>query len=300
MSKCILVVEDHEDNRQVLRDLLATSGFDMIEAWDGEAALTTAASKRPDLILMDIQLPGLDGCEVTRRLKADPTLAHIPIIAVTSYALSGDDAKASLAGCDMSPSLIARARSWRRSGNSWHEVGVLKGATHDNSDHISNRRRSSGTTAQIEHVVVAVAALEQHLMAWHRSNPVSKRLATIPGIGPIIAMAVAATAADPTGFRNGREFAAWLGLVPRQNSTGGKTRLGGISKRGNRYLRRLLINGASANLLRSKATNADPWVIGLRRRRLSLVVPVALANKTARIAWAVMHRQEDDQRMAAA
>ena len=100
MSKCILVVEDHEDNRQILRDLLGTSGFDMIEAWDGEAALTEAAAKRPDLILMDIQLPGLDGYEVTRRIKADPSLAHIPIIAVTSYALSGDDEKARLAGCD--------------------------------------------------------------------------------------------------------------------------------------------------------------------------------------------------------
>jgi transposase len=92
--------------------------------------------------------------------------------------------------------------------------------------------------------------------------------------------------------------------VPRQHSTGGKTRLGGISKRGNRYLRRLLINGASANLLRSKATNADPWVIGLRRRRPSLVVAVAMANKTARIAWAVMQRQEtyrqNYQRTAAA
>ena len=97
-----------------------------------------------------------------------------------------------------------------------------------------------------------------------------------------------------------REFAAWLGLVPRQNSTGGKHRLGGISKRGNQYLRRLLINGASANLLRSKATNADPWVIGLRQRRPSLVVAVALANKTARIAWAVMHRHENYQRVVAA
>ena len=86
--------------------------------------------------------------------------------------------------------------------------------------------------------------------------------------------------------------------MPRQNATGGKTRLGGISKRGNQHLR--LINGASANLLRSKATNADPWVIGLRRRRPSLVVAVALANKTARIAWAVMQREQDYQRMAVA
>jgi transposase len=153
---------------------------------------------------------------------------------------------------------------------------------------------------QIEQIGAAIAALEQQLMAWHKSNPVSQRLATIPGIGPIIATAIAATVTEPSGFRSGREFAAWLGLVPRQNSTGGKPRLGGISKRGNRYLRRLLINGASANLLRSKATNADPWVIGLRRRRPSLVVAVALANKTARIAWAVMQRKENYQRMAVA
>ena len=153
---------------------------------------------------------------------------------------------------------------------------------------------------QVEQLEAAVAALEKQLIAWHKANPVSQRLATIPGIGPIIATAVAATVVEAGGFRSGREFGAWLGLVPRQHSTGGKARLGGISKRGNRYLRRLLINGASANLLRSKATNADPWVIGLRRRRPSLVVAVALANKTARIAWAVMHRQENYQRMAAA
>jgi transposase len=153
---------------------------------------------------------------------------------------------------------------------------------------------------QVEQLQAAVAAMEEQLTAWHKSNPVSQRLATIPGIGPIIATAIASTVVEASGFRSGREFAAWLGLVPRQHSTGGKARLGGISKRGNRYLRRLLINGASANLLRSKATNADPWVIGLRRRRPSLVVAVALANKTARIAWAVMRRQENYRRMAAA
>src|SRR6266540_3287590 len=101
---------------------------------------------------------------------------------------------------------------------------------------------------QIEQIETAVAGLERQLLAWHKTNPVSQRLASIPGIGPIIATAIATTVADPKVFRSGREFAAWLGLVPRQNSTGGKTRLGGITKRGNRYLRRLLINGASANL----------------------------------------------------
>jgi len=153
---------------------------------------------------------------------------------------------------------------------------------------------------QIEQIETAVTALERQLLGWHKSNAVSQRLASIPGIGPIIATAIATTVADPKVFRSGREFAAWLGLVPRQNSTGGKTRLGGITKRGNRYLRRLLINGASANLLRSKATKADPWVIGLRRRRPPLVVAVALANKTARIAWAVMLRQKEYQPRAVA
>lgn len=99
MTKRILVVEDHEDNRQILRVLLGSAGYQMIEAHDGETALTTAASERPDLILMDIQLPGLDGYEATRRIKADPALSGIPIIAVTSYALSGDEEKARAAGC---------------------------------------------------------------------------------------------------------------------------------------------------------------------------------------------------------
>ena len=100
MSKRILVVEDHEDNRQILRDLLGNAGYDMVEAETGEDGLAAAASKRPDLILMDIQLPGIDGYETTRRLKADPALREVPIIVVTSYALSGDDIKAREAGCD--------------------------------------------------------------------------------------------------------------------------------------------------------------------------------------------------------
>jgi two-component system cell cycle response regulator DivK len=100
MNKRILVAEDHEDNRQILRDLLASGGFDMIEANDGERAVSAAEESRPDLILMDIQLPVIDGYEATRRIKANPALKAIPIIMVTSYALSGDDAKARQAGCD--------------------------------------------------------------------------------------------------------------------------------------------------------------------------------------------------------
>ena len=100
MTKRILVVEDTEDNRQIIRDLLTSAGYEMIEAVDGEEGVAMAAQHRPDLILMDIQLPGLDGYEATRRIKAQPELKHIPIIAVTSYALSGDEAKTREAGCD--------------------------------------------------------------------------------------------------------------------------------------------------------------------------------------------------------
>ena len=100
MSKMILVVEDQEDNRQILRDLLGNAGYAMQEAENGQDALTAVAKQRPDLILMDIQLPILDGYEATRRLKADPTTRGIPIIVVTSYALSGDETKARESGCD--------------------------------------------------------------------------------------------------------------------------------------------------------------------------------------------------------
>jgi two-component system cell cycle response regulator DivK len=100
MTKRILVIEDQEDNRQILRDLFANVGYDMIEAGDGREGVAVAARERPDLILMDIQLPIMDGYEATRRIKADPALKHVPIIAVTSYALSGDEGKAMAAGCD--------------------------------------------------------------------------------------------------------------------------------------------------------------------------------------------------------
>ena len=100
MSKRILVVEDHEDNRQIVRDLLSANGYELTDALTGEEGVAFAKRDRPDLILMDIQLPGIDGYEATRRIKADPELRHIPIIVVTSYALSGDDQKAFAAGCD--------------------------------------------------------------------------------------------------------------------------------------------------------------------------------------------------------
>ena len=100
MKRLILVVEDQEDNREILRTLLTNAGYDMIEADNGQAGFDAAASQQPDLIIMDIQLPVLDGYEATRRIKNDPTLCRIPIIVVTSYALSGDETKARAAGCD--------------------------------------------------------------------------------------------------------------------------------------------------------------------------------------------------------
>jgi two-component system cell cycle response regulator DivK len=100
MSKLILVVEDQEDNRRIMRDLLSSVGYEVIEAVTGEEGVAAAETHRPDLILMDIQLPGLDGYEATRQIKANPDLEHIPIIVVTSYALSGDDVKAFEAGCN--------------------------------------------------------------------------------------------------------------------------------------------------------------------------------------------------------
>ena len=100
MKKRILVIEDTDDNRRILRDLLTASGFEVIEATDGATGVAMAADRVPDLILMDIQLPVIDGYEATRRIKADPATRHIPIVAVTSYALAGDEAKTREAGCD--------------------------------------------------------------------------------------------------------------------------------------------------------------------------------------------------------
>jgi transposase len=139
---------------------------------------------------------------------------------------------------------------------------------------------------QLDAISERVDEVDARINAWHKANPVSQRLATIPGIGPLIGTAIAATVADPTAFRSAREFAAWVGLTPRQKSTGGKQRLGRISRQGDQYIRWLLIIGAQTMLLRSKATRANPWIQSLLARCPRLKVAVALANKTARIAWA--------------
>lgn len=153
---------------------------------------------------------------------------------------------------------------------------------------------------QLKEVELRIGEIDTKILAWHKASPVCQRLAAVPGIGPLVATAIVATMPDPTVFRSGREFAAWLGLVPRQNSTGGKTRLGRTSRQGNAYIRRLLVIGAQSALFCSKAIKADPWVQTLLAKRPRLVVAVALANKTARIAWALMARQTTYQAAAAA
>jgi transposase len=143
--------------------------------------------------------------------------------------------------------------------------------------------------------------LERNLLAWHRANEVSQRLATVPGVGPMTATAIVASVGDPAHFRSARQFAAWLGLVPRQHSSGGKERLGSISKRGDGYLRKLLIHGARTVLRwrrRGVGLGASPWLAGLLDRRPVNVTTVALANKNARILWAMMMRGESFRRPA--
>ena len=135
-----------------------------------------------------------------------------------------------------------------------------------------------------------IAVLEKRIHAWHRSSEVSRRLETIPGIGPITASALAASVSDPALFRSGRELAAWIGLVPRQTSTGGKQRLGRISKQGDQYLRWLLVAGAMSVIKQAKrrGTAKTPWLGHMIASKPTKVAAVALANKTARITWVLL------------
>lgn len=147
---------------------------------------------------------------------------------------------------------------------------------------------------QIMAVSAEIAVLDRQLVAWHAESEASRRLAAIPGLGVITATAIAATVTDPDQFSSGRQFAAWLGLTPQQHSTGGKTKLGGISKQGDRYLRRLLVVGATAVMrhVKDKPTPMADWIRKLSKKKPFRLVSVALANKLARIAWVVLTRKE--------
>lgn len=142
-----------------------------------------------------------------------------------------------------------------------------------------------------------VGELEVQIKAWHRSSEMSRRLEQIPGIGPLGATALVASIADAKSFSNGRQLAAWLGLVPRQNSSGGKQKLLGMSKRGDVYLRTLLIHGARSAILAAqrKARTDDSWLGNLLRRRHVNIAAVALANKNARTIWALMAHDREFQ-----
>lgn len=131
---------------------------------------------------------------------------------------------------------------------------------------------------------------DRMIMAWHRSNQTSKRLNCIPGVGPLLATALIASVPDPKAFRSGRNFSAWIGLVPKQRSSGGRERLGSISKQGDRYLRSLFVTGAFAVIRYAKihGTKHRPWLTALLARRPTKVAAIALANKLARMAWAMM------------
>ena len=134
-----------------------------------------------------------------------------------------------------------------------------------------------------------ITIAEMRILAWHRSNEASRRLETIPGIGPITASALAASITDPKVFKSGRELAAWIGLVPRQNSTGGKERMGRISKQGDQYLRWLLVAGAMTIIRHAKRRGTPlPWLAEIIARRPTKVAAVALANKMARMAWVLL------------
>ena len=156
------------------------------------------------------------------------------------------------------------------------------------------RRALSPLVNQLIDLQPRIRALEAELLAWHRQSQESRRLETIPGVGFITATAIAATVPDPFLFRSGREFAAWLGLTPRPNSSGGKERLGRISKMGDGYLRTLLVVGATAVIryARTKTAADAAWINSLLSKKPARLVSVALANKTARIAWALLARGE--------
>lgn len=144
--------------------------------------------------------------------------------------------------------------------------------------------------AQLDALERRVMELEKTIVRRCKDNPVARRLMTIPGVGPIVASMIFSTVPDPTVFKSGRAFAAWLGLTPSERSTGGKTKLGRVTKRGNSHIRRLLIIGAVSTIFRSRRMGGDPWLTQLRVRKPLFVTAVALANKIARICWTVMAR----------
>jgi transposase len=154
------------------------------------------------------------------------------------------------------------------------------------------RQALRGLAAELAALQARIDEIEAAILGWHKESEASRRLTTIPGVGPITASAIVATVGDPSTFQSARHFAAWLGLVPKQSSSGGKQRQGGIAKGGDRYLRRLLVIGATAVIRHTRAKPLATWLKGVLERRPTRVASVAGANKTARIVWALLTRGE--------
>ena len=174
-------------------------------------------------------------------------------------------------------------------------IGKLIAMIRSDGDHIAPAARTAlkEIANQIEALTVRIEKLERNIIATVKGDEEARRLTSIPGVGPIIAGTVKAVVQDPKGFRSGRDFSAWLGLTPRSNSSGGKERLGSISKRGNKQLRTLLIVGATSVIKQAKRGLPVPkWIVTLLARRPYKVVAVALANKIARTIWALLVKGE--------
>jgi transposase len=175
-----------------------------------------------------------------------------------------------------------------------HRVEKLAAHVHEPSVPPLAREALKLVVDELASIWGRIDAVEERLVALHRTNQVSRRLVSIPGVGPITAMAIANTVTDPSVFRSGRQFAAWLGLTPKGHSSGGKDRLGRITKRGDRYIRHLLYVGAGnvIRFARARAATGEAWIRSLQERRPPKVVIIALANKMARVAWALMAHGE--------
>jgi transposase len=246
-------------------------------------------------------------CEAVQR----PTMRFVPV-------KSGEQQAVIL--LHRTRDLLVRQRSSLISAIRAHfaEFGVVVAQRMRNIDRLLTSLQTSGAEKLPALAVEMLSILAGHLRslaeridevdvklrAWHRSNEISRRLESVPGLGPITASAIVATVSDPRQFRSGRQFAAWLGLVPQQRSSGGKERLGSISKRGDGYIRRLLVHGARAIVGWRKrlSTRSTSWIERLLDRRPMNVATVAYANKLARIAWAIMvsGRRYDPERAFAA
>jgi len=173
---------------------------------------------------------------------------------------------------------------------------LLRGVADPNDKRVSEVARVclAALGSQLLALKQQILEFDRMILAWHRSNQTSKRLHYIPGVGPMLATALVASVADPSTFRSARNFSAWIGLVPKQYSSGGKERLGSISKQGDRYLRSLFVAGALAVIRYAKihGTGHRPWLTALLARKPTKVAAVALANKIARMAWVMMARGE--------